>query len=162
MKTSKFLHFLTIVFYLGISNCLAQQSPTSSGGDLTGTTGSISYSVGQIDYKTNNGSNGYVIEGVQQPYEISEVLAIENFSELITDVTIYPNPSTDVLMLKLINKEALDLNFKLMDVNGRLIKTDKISSEVTEISVLDLPSSIYFLQILNQNKEVKNYKIIKH
>ena len=103
-----------------------------------------------------------MIEGVQQPYEISEVLAVENFSELITDVTIYPNPSTDVLMLKLINKEALDLNFKLMDVNGRLIKTDKISSEVTEISVLDLPSSIYFLQILNQNKEVKNYKIIKH
>ncbi|AWM14594.1 T9SS type A sorting domain-containing protein [Flavobacterium sp. NRK F10] len=162
MKANKLLHFLTIVFYLGISNCFAQQSPTSSGGDLTGTTGSVSYSVGQIDYNTNSGSNGYTIEGVQQPYEISEVLATENFSELITNVSIYPNPSTDILTLKMTNSENLSLNFKLVDINGKVIKSDKIASDITEIAVSDLPSAVYFLQISDQNKEVKTYKIIKH
>jgi len=162
MKANKLLYFLTIVFYLGISNCFAQQSPTSSGGDLIGSTGSISYSIGQIDYNINSGSNGYTIEGVQQPYEISEVLATENFSEPITDVSIYPNPSTDILTLKMTNSENLNLNFKLIDINGKVIKSDKVASDITEITVSDLPSSIYFLQILNQNKEVKNYKIIKH
>ncbi|WP_264559263.1 T9SS type A sorting domain-containing protein [Flavobacterium sp. N2270] len=161
MKTKKLLSFLTIVFYLGMSNCYSQQSPTSSGGDLIGSNGSVAYSVGQIVYTTNTGSNGSVSQGVQQPYEISEVLASEDFSELINDLIVYPNPSTDVLTINMSNSNGLELDYAIIDVTGKVLKSKKNIENETSIVVSDLPSAIYFLQITNKNKEVKTFKIIK-
>ncbi|CAM3766300.1 T9SS type A sorting domain-containing protein [Flavobacterium gelidilacus] len=161
MKTKKLLTFLTIVFYLGMSNCYSQQSLTSSGGDLTGSNGSVAYSIGQIAYTTNTGSNGSVSQGVQQPYEISEVLASEDFSELVNDLIVYPNPSTDLLIINMSNRNGLELDYTIIDMTGKVLKSKKNIENETNIVVSDLPSSIYFLKITNKNKEVKTFKIIK-
>jgi hypothetical protein len=162
MKTNKLLTFLTIVSYLGISNCNAQESPTASGGDLTGSNGSVAYSVGQVVYTTNTGTNGSVAQGVQQPYEISEVLASENFSLLANSLLVYPNPSTDVLVLNMSNEDGLQLDYQIVDINGKIVKKDAITSNETNIAVAYLPASIYFLKVLNENTEVKTFKIIKN
>lgn len=160
-KTQKLTYLSIVCFATVLFNCVAQQSPTASGGDATGTNGSVSYSVGQIVYLTSSGSNGSISEGVQQPFEISEVLGSEDFSNLITDIKIYPNPSTDVLTLNLINQDNLELDYQIIDNNGKLLTSDKIIANETNIDVAALPSSIYYLKITNVNKEVKTYKIIK-
>lgn len=162
MKTNPLLFFLTIVFYIGFSECNAQQLPTSSGGDLTGVNGTISYSVGQSFYITNTGSTGFSIDGVQQPYEISEVLSSEDFTELISEMLIYPNPTMDLLTLKMTNQTSADLKFQLIDINGKILRSNQNLLEFNEINVSDLQSAIYFLQILNQSKVIKSYKIIKN
>lgn len=162
MKTNPLLFFLTIVFYIGFSECNAQQLPTSSGGDLTGVNGTISYSVGQSFYITNTGSTGFSIDGVQQPYEISEVLSSEDFNELISEMLIYPNPTMDLLTLKMTNQTSADLKYQLIDINGKILRSNQNLLEINEINVSDLQSAIYFLQILNQSKVIKSYKIIKN
>jgi hypothetical protein len=43
----------------------SQNSTLSSGGQATGTGGSVSYSVGQIAYSSLSGTNGSLIQGVQ-------------------------------------------------------------------------------------------------
>lgn len=161
MKTNKLLTFLTIVSYLGISNCNAQESPTASGGDLTGSNGSIAYSVGQVVYTTNTSSNGSIAQGVQQPYEISTFLASEDFVVLANSLLVYPNPSTDVLILNMSNEDGLELDYQIININGKVVKRDVITSNETKIAVAFLPASIYFLKILNKNSEVKTFKIIK-
>lgn len=160
-KTQKLTKLSIVCFTTALFNCVAQQSPTASGGDVTGTNGSVSYSVGQVVYLTSTGTNGSISEGVQQPYEISEVLGTEDFSNLISDVKIYPNPSTDVLTLNLVNQDNLELDYQIIDNNGKLLTSDKIIANETNIDVAALPSSIYYLRITNLNKEVKTYKIIK-
>lgn len=162
MIRSKKLSFSTIAcFTLSVVNCLAQESVNSSGDDLTGSNGSISYSIGQVVYMKHTGSNGSASEGVQQPFEISEVLGTEDFSGLIKDLKIYPNPTVNELTLNLTNENNLVLNFQILDVNGRVLKNEKILTNETNIAFSSLPSAIYFLKILNQNKEVKTFKIIK-
>lgn len=161
MKKNKLLSFLAILSLFGISNCLAQTSVNSSGGNIIGSNGSVSYSVGQIAQKKLVGSNGSVSEGVHQPFEISEVLANEDFTDLVKDLKIYPNPTANDLTLNLININNLDLNFLIIDVNGKVLRNEKINGNETNISVSNLPSSIYFLKVLNQNQEVKIFKIIK-
>ncbi|WP_445710976.1 T9SS type A sorting domain-containing protein [Flavobacterium sp.] len=162
MTKSKRLSFLTVACCaFSVANCLAQESVNSSGGDLTGSNGSASYSVGQVVYMTHTGSNGSVSEGVQQPFEISEVLGTEDFTGLIKDLKIYPNPTVNDLTLNLTNENNLVLNFQILDANGRVLKSEKILTNETNIAVSSLPSAIYFLKILNQNKEVKTFKIIK-
>lgn len=162
MKTNKLLTFLTIVSYLGISNCNAQESSNTSGGDLTGSNGSVAYSIGQVVYTTNTGSNGSVSQGAQQPYEISVVLASEDFALLANSLLVYPNPSTDVLVLHMSNDDGLQVDYQIVDITGKIVKRDAITSNETNIAVDYLPASIYFLKVLNENTELKTFKIIKN
>ncbi len=161
MKTNKHLFFLTIVLYVGIPNCFAQQSFSASGGDIISPSGSVSYSVGQVAYTTNIGSNGSVAQGVEQPYEISEVLSSIDFLDITKDLQVSPNPSTDILILNINNNKDLKLNYQIIDINGKVVKGESITSNKTDIIVDYLPSSIYFLKVLSLNKEVKVFKIIK-
>ena len=55
----------------------AQESTVASGGNGTGEGGSVSYSLGQVSYSSNSGSNGSITEGVQQPYDVSVIFFIE-------------------------------------------------------------------------------------
>lgn len=58
----------------------AQVNMTASGGNATGSLGTVSYSVGQVVYTTNIGAPGSVTQGVQQPYEIQMPLPVELLS----------------------------------------------------------------------------------
>jgi hypothetical protein len=154
-------YYVALLFSLGLLTTNAQQATVASGGNASGTTGSVSYSVGQVVYTTSTGSNGTVAQGVQQPYEISEVLSSPDFSELVKDLKIFPNPTTDVLTLSMSNATNLALDYQIVDMNGKVILTQKSIGNETNITVSSFPSAIYFLKITNQNKEVKTFKIIK-
>ena len=139
----------------------AQESANSSGGDATGSGGTVAYSIGQVVYTTNTGTNGSVAEGVQQPYEISIVLGIDNHT-INLELTAYPNPTTNFLTLNVGNAELSTLNFQLYDILGKLIESRKIISSSETIAIENLPTATYFLKVTNNNNEVKTFKIIKN
>jgi hypothetical protein len=56
--------FLLLVFMF--QNILAQQGNVSAGGDISGSTGSLSYSIGQTDYLIYNSEQGSLSFGLQQ------------------------------------------------------------------------------------------------
>ena len=66
-----------LAFTFSLSVATAQEGINVTGANASGSGGSASYTVGQMVYQTNTGTNGSVAEGVQQPYEISIVTAIE-------------------------------------------------------------------------------------
>jgi len=137
----------------------AQQATTATGGDASGSGGTIAYSVGQIVYTTNTGTTGSVAQGVQQPYEISIVLGGNSIN---LELTAYPNPTTNYLTLNVGKAELSTLNFQLYDISGKLIESRKIISSTETIGMANLPSATYFLKVSNNNNEVKTFKIIKN
>ena len=150
------------VFLLGLGlTAQAQQATTATGGDASGSGGAVAYSVGQIVYTTNTGTTGSVAQGVQQAYEISIVLGIEDNS-INLELTAYPNPTTDYLTLNVGNFELSTLNFQLFDISGKLVESRKIISSSETIAMENLPTATYFLKVSNNNKEVKTFKIIKN
>jgi hypothetical protein len=56
---------LIIVFYLlGLGTALrAQEALSVTGGNASGSGGSVSYTIGQVAYQTHNGTNGSVAVG---------------------------------------------------------------------------------------------------
>ena len=80
----------------------AQESINVSGAELSGNTGTISYSVGQVVYNTHAMPGASFAEGVQQPYEISTVSGID-IPEIVLQMSTYPNPTTDYLNLSIGN-----------------------------------------------------------
>lgn len=150
------------VLLLGLGlTAQAQQATTATGGDASGSGGTVAYSVGQIVYTTNTGTTGSVAQGVQQPYEISIVLGIDNHS-INLELSAYPNPTTDYLTLNVGNAELSTLNFQLFDISGKLIEAKKITSTTETIRMENLASATYFLKVTNNNQEVKTFKIIKN
>lgn len=143
----------------------AQESANASGGDATGSGGTVAYSVGQVVYTTNTGSSGSVAQGVQQPFEISVVTAIEEARGINLSVTAYPNPTTDYLQLKVDASTTLSIrsmSYQLYDMNGKLLQSEKITGNQTSIVMSNLVPANYFVKVVQGNKEVKTFKIIKN
>ncbi len=84
----------------------------------------------------------------------------------LADVTLYPNPVSDLLSLTFNLYESSDLTFKIFDIFGRKIfeKNDEnftIGAHLFEINFSIFTSGIYHLQILSNNTQIKSLKVIK-
>jgi len=139
----------------------AQESTNSSGGDATGSGGSVAYSIGQVVYTTNTGSNGSVAQGVQHAYEIFTVGIKE--TELNISLTAFPNPTTENLTLQISDYNNEKLSYQLFDMQGKQISNGQITAKQTQVNMNSLPIASYFINIVNQeNKKVQSFKIIKN
>ena len=115
--------FCLLTMCIGV---FAQSAVVSSGGDFSGTSCSISYSVGQVGYNAYEGSIQFN-EGVQQPYEIYEITDNDPISDEITfnlrsnleseevassiSLSVYPNPTDDFLNLVVFHDYACIVSF---------------------------------------------------
>jgi hypothetical protein len=152
---------ITIVVFLLLSlgGLHAQENPTAAGGDATGTGGSASYTLGQVVYTTATGTNGSVSQGLQQAYEISTTVGI-NETSIHLELSVYPNPTTNYLTLKVDDFETI--TFQLIDLQGKIIENKKVMHSTTTIVMESLPKAIYFLAVTKNNQIVKTFKVIKN
>ncbi len=151
-----------IVLFSAITNMAAQEALPAAGGEATGTDGSASYTIGQTVYKTIEGTNGNsAVEGVQQPYEISIVTAIENTKDIILEFYAYPNPTSGILKLRTNDRDLRNISYRLFDMNGKLLKTDEIKGSETLINMQNLVPSVYFIKVTENDRMIKTFKIIK-
>jgi len=162
MKHKRLKLSALLLLGLGLTGLQAQENVNATGGDATGSGGSVSYSVGQVVYTTNTGTSGSVAQGVQQPYEISVVTGIEEAKGINLSVTAYPNPTTDYLTLRIDEFEISNLSYQLYDMNGKLLQSEKITGNQTSIVMSNLVPANYFVKVIQVNKEVKTFKIIKN
>lgn len=155
---------LSVILLLGIglTGLHAQESINTTGGNASGNEGSVSFSLGQVMYQTHTSTDGSVMEGVQQPYEISIITAIEETHGINLTVSAYPNPANDKLTLEVKNIELSTLQFLLYDIHGKLLQNKKIVSNQTSILMSNLPPGSYFVKVTQNNYEVKTFKIFKN
>jgi hypothetical protein len=162
MKMKKIILCFLFFSSVGIVNLHAQSTIPASGGNATGIGGSVSYTAGQITSITISGTNGTVAQGVQQPYEISVVTAIEEALGISLEIAVYPNPATDFVMLKIVNYEVHNLRYQLYDIYGSLLQDNKVEGSETGIVMSRYVSATFFLKVTDNNKVIKTFKIIKN
>ena len=133
----------------------------ATGGTATGTGGSVTYTVGQIADSVITGTNGFIIQGVQQPYEISTVTAIEDTEDITLGYSVYPNPTEGIIRLVIKSFNDRDFRFQLYNLNGTVLQDKEVTDEETEISMESHKSAVYFLRVIRDNNEVKVFKIVK-
>ena len=161
MKYRKLL--LSILFlFLGLAGLIAQEVIPASGGNANGNGGSASYTIGQLMYKTHFGVNGSISEGVQQPYEISTITGIEEAIGIVLVSSVFPNPATDFLTLRVEDYGNMDLYYHLFDINGRLVENSRVTGSETIINMTRFSAGIYILKIIDNNTDIKTFKIIKN
>ena len=155
------IYFVLSFLLCGALTTLAQHASIASGNDAFGSGGTFSYSVGQVVYTTSIGTSFSIAEGVQQPYEISVMVGIDN-SNIKLGAMIYPNPTSNYIVLKTEGYPSKELLYQLFDQNGKLIVSKEIMSNSERIEMLHLAASIYFLKVVENQTLRKVFKIVKN
>lgn len=147
---------LVLVCWLLPKATQAQQSTVASGGNAAGAGGTVSYSVGQISYKSPAGV--LISDGVQQPYEIV-TLGKDDLPEVL--LSVFPNPVSNILTLKNTDPANQLLTYALSDISGKVLLEASPFSGAASLTMEAYPSGVYLLQICSSEKKIKTFKIIK-
>ena len=139
----------------------SQQNTVASGGDASGAGGTVSYTVGQIDYEVLSTASGTITQGVQQPFEIYSV-GLDELGYSIS-ASLYPNPTVNSVILTVDAWDTYsDADFQLTDEQGRIVREGTVKAKETTIQVADLANACYYLNIVVSDKLVKSFKLIKN
>ena len=167
MKYKKLKLSAILLLSIGLTELRAQEAIPTAGGNATGAGGSVSYSVGQVVYAGSTGTNGSVSAGVQQPYEISVVTGLNIDNSISIDCSVYPNPTSDFLILRIEGNTQSQYTAFLYNTVGLLLKSIKIEAGETSIDMSNLVTATYFLKIVNienssSTQVIKTFKIVKN
>lgn len=149
-----------LLLILCVGGVYAQEAVPSTGGNGSGTNGTISYSVGQVVYTESTGSTGSINQGVQQPYDISTNGIDEELENI--GLSVYPNPTEDVLVLSIEETDISGYSYALFNQKGQLIESNHFASNHIEIFMQELNAASYILKVMSDEEVVKTYTIIKH
>ena len=158
MKIKITFHIIPYFFVFALS---AQNNTVSTGGDATGSNGSISYSIGQVSYMAVTSGSEIIIEGVQQPY-IESTLGTNLISPINLTAKVYPNPAINHIELNLGDQLLEDLTYLITDKTGKLLLSQNITSSTTKIHLDKFAASTYFLSVMQGPRLLKTFKIIKY
>ncbi len=175
----KIIYSITLVFVfcnLSFSQQISRSVISSSGDFAKNDKGvSICWTIGEV-FSASIIQVNHITEGFQQgslnnPKKVNSksvlnfVDEVELNQEQEIEVSIYPNPTQNRLMLRFGKLHAKALTAKIFDINGREVLAQRInypsnrSVKINEISFL--PSGSYFIKLIEEGKTIKTQSIIK-
>jgi len=105
------------------------------------------------DINENEANQIYILKGLLEDLVASNDLIPENDYE----VSIFPNPTDDLLNIAFPNQHVENVEYLLYDNNGAFIKQGRINDN---ISLRKLPVGVYYIKILFAQNEFITRKII--
>ena len=139
----------------------AQEGFVSSGNSATGSGGSISYSIGQVCYAVQSGAAGTIVEGVQQPFEISGLSINDLISDTTLNCKVYPNPTSDFIILETGDGTTFDITYQLINNLGKELKCGTYRNKV-QINMQACLPGMYCLRVISPKGICKSFKIVKY
>jgi len=106
-------------------------------------------------YEGNQNFTNHSINSIQ----VSTPVLSANSFELNSKLNIYPNPTSNNVIVELLTNEISTL--EVYDVSGKFLFTESLNKEINTINIEKLTSGIYFFKVsssegISTNKIVKN------
>jgi hypothetical protein len=152
---------LLIIFglFTWVLSSSAQQAIVTGGDYLAHPSGSLSFTVGETFIESYVSDNLALTQGMQQP--VITITALDDINLSGISVYAYPNPVSELLMLKTGNSENKNLKYQIFDLNGKLLIERKIESVLTEIPMDQFIPSTYLLTVIAGDKFLARFRIVK-
>ena len=133
-----------IVPWLLQGQVIAPEAIVSSGDYYEGSSGSLSFSIGECLTETYSTTNGTLTQGFQQ----AELVVVSHLSNPLINIglTAFPVPAENILRLEMQVWQD-GLSAVLYDMNGIEIMQKNLLSSVTEFDLTSLPAGAYLLQV---------------
>lgn len=122
---------------------------------------SISWTLGETIIPTFKAADNSLIltHGFQQQLIVTTIE--ENLFELV-NVTVYPNPASEILNIRFEVPLDGEVDLYLLSQKGSLVRVDIIEAATVEkqINMQNLPAGVYFLRLI-KGKLSNVYKVVK-
>ena len=119
----------------------------------------LSWTLGELVIEHVQEDNLYLGQGFQPVNFIGGTPAFE-VPGLTYNIEVYPNPVAEVLHLKTNSPETLTC--ELLDLQGRILLSEHLTSPSANWILNDLPDAFYVLRVLSQEGQLlQTHKIIK-
>ncbi|RAR75387.1 T9SS type A sorting domain-containing protein [Flavobacterium aciduliphilum] len=133
-------------------------------GGVTGADAGVD--VGELDFlitqaaAANTAAAQVIVDDVYVNFDSTEtLLGVKQNSIVANKTAVYPNPTKDIVNVS--NTEALINSVEISDVNGRVVKTVKVSDlNNAQINIADLSQGVYMIKI-NSDKGTATKKVVK-
>jgi hypothetical protein len=149
-----------IVLLLCALHVQGQQQVVSSAGNFhANASGSISWTLGELAVETLTTAGNILTQGFQQSR--LTVTGIGDLPILDYEIVVFPNPASDHLIIRTDKEQHENLYYQLYDLSGKLIVQDRIRETGTILPVNHLRSAVYLLRIIEGNRQVRAFKVVK-
>ncbi len=140
------------------SQSIERELVSSSGNELTNDQVNLNFSIGEIVVNTIQFNENYSTPGFHQ----SDLLttSFKNSFKSDVKVDVFPNPFTDFIIVNIKDSDLKRAEFKLINIEGKILKTGVLTSDKNKIILSNYKLSVYFLSILDHNGSIiKTFKL---
>jgi hypothetical protein len=137
----------------------AQQVLSSSGETGQNSSGSISYTLGELVITTQTNGTNAITQGFHQTQII--VTEIRELSDPCFSISVFPNPTNDFVTLKIEKGEIRNMEFILFDTHGKFLLKEIVTDTEQKVSFKQLNPGSYFIKVVKDRTEIKTFKIVK-
>jgi hypothetical protein len=167
---SKVLFMLGLALLVGASSfaqTIAPQSVNSAGVKMTQSNGSLSFTVGELVVLTQIDANGNSLGGgfTNSSTISTTVLSVQEPDAAVLQVSIFPNPTTDLVQLQIKEANIDEMELEFSDLTGKILYSAqyRLMNQNIGINTAGYPSGVYLLTLKKSNGQILGtYKIVKH
>lgn len=159
LKIIRSIHILLTIFLLFNTKIYSQQVVGSAGMSYENQNVNLSWTLGEVAIMTLENQNQMLTQGFHQP--ILVVLNSDDVTTFDKTIKVFPNPTSDYVILQVDNEINQSMFYRLYDFAGQLIQFDIITSELTNINFEFLPAGVYLITINDSIRQLKSFRIIK-
>lgn len=129
------------------------------GGHAQNQTLQLTWTAGEPMYETVSNNDNILTQGFNQTVYVSLVTDIVQIAGF--DLRVYPNPTVSVVHIEILQPMPDNIELNLYDMNGKMLIKQKTNNNVHQLNIAHLAAGMYLLNITDNNKVVKTFKIQK-
>ena len=79
----------------------------------------------------------------------------------IDEITVYPNPTANIVRVNFKNEKNSNINIKVFDLLGKVIKDESLTNNNFEINLSNQKTGVFILQIWDKETLIATKKLMK-
>lgn len=151
----------TALFFLFSAHVISQEIVGAAGKEESNTQVQLYWTLGETVIQTGGTGEQRLTQGFHQIEYLATL--IEEKKQSSIDLSLYPNPFIDVVNIAIKGDiEASTLNYSIIDMNGRELKSGKLMSNPYPLELAAYSNAFYFIKIFSNNHSIsQTYKVQK-
>lgn len=158
-------NILLIIVLVGINFSFDAQNTiyqviATSGESFKNSNFQLDWTLGELQTETYDGLDITLTQGFQQADYKKTVTEIEKSELYPTNITVFPNPTSDFIYININNLPIINLEYIITDILGKYLIINNITNNNTKISFNTFKKGTYFIGIKQNSKILQTLKII--
>ncbi len=159
MRKLIFMVVALAMTHLAISQTASPELASSAGDSFSNATYQLDWSVGECITATHSAGDYVITQGFHQ-----NTYVITSVEDLRADIemTVYPNPTSDFISLKIESSKVESMQYTITDLSGKVLANGEILSTLQTLNFTNYSAGTYLISITQNNQLIKSFQIIKN